>query len=67
MTPNPVACSVQMVRSMAMWSGANRKETSLCHAHFALINKAKHFIYIENQVRRSSCACPRVACYVLCG
>ncbi|ELR13266.1 phospholipase D active site domain containing protein [Acanthamoeba castellanii str. Neff] len=39
----------QMVRSMAMWSGANRKETSLCHAHFALINKAKHFIYIENQ------------------
>jgi hypothetical protein len=51
MTPHPVGCSVQMLRSMAQWSGANRKETSICHAHFALINKAKHFIYIENQVQ----------------
>lgn len=61
-------CSVQVVRSICEWSGinlisgieliplagGNRREYSIYKAYLNLIQKAKHFIYIENQFFVSS-------------
>eukprot|EP00127_Corallochytrium_limacisporum_P003516 Clim_evm144s149 gene=Clim_evmTU144s149 len=39
----------QVVRSIGFWSGANRVEDSYYEAFVALIEGAKHCIYVENQ------------------
>ncbi|TMW56578.1 hypothetical protein Poli38472_006588 [Pythium oligandrum] len=47
--PQANVCSVQVVRSVSMWSAGVPTETSIHEAYLDVINKAKHFIYIENQ------------------
>jgi phosphatidylserine/phosphatidylglycerophosphate/cardiolipin synthase-like enzyme len=48
-------CKVQVLRSVSSWSfGLDIAETSIQNAYIALIEKAKHFIYIENQFFISS-------------
>ncbi|KAG2183771.1 hypothetical protein INT43_006782 [Umbelopsis isabellina] len=42
-------CRVQIVRSSAEWSQGITREYSICSAYMEVINKAKHFVYIENQ------------------
>lgn len=44
-------CSCQVVRSVGLWSaGTSQPEEASIHAAYcSLINKAEHFIYIENQ------------------
>lgn len=47
---NKGSCDVQLVRSSADWShGLDPKENSIQTAYKELIEKAQHFIYIENQ------------------
>lgn len=44
------ACRCQVIRSVGQWSaGTNQTEESIHNAFFSLIEKAEHFIYIENQ------------------
>eukprot|EP00750_Incisomonas_marina_P033664 INCI9926.3.p1 GENE.INCI9926.3~~INCI9926.3.p1 ORF type:complete len:1575 (+),score=249.58 INCI9926.3:64-4788(+) len=43
------AGSVQLLRSMARWSGNEVNETSIYRCYLEMIRKAKHSIYIENQ------------------
>ncbi|XP_023917910.2 phospholipase D zeta 2 isoform X1 [Quercus suber] len=44
------ACYVQVIRSVSQWSaGTSQPEDSIHSAYCSLIEKAKHFIYIENQ------------------
>uniref|UniRef100_A0A2N9IVF7 Phospholipase n=1 Tax=Fagus sylvatica TaxID=28930 RepID=A0A2N9IVF7_FAGSY len=44
------ACCVQVIRSVSQWSaGTSQHEESIHSAFCSLIEKAKHFIYIENQ------------------
>lgn len=40
---------MQVVRSMASWSGASRHEASLYGAWIDLILKSEHYVYIEQQ------------------
>lgn len=43
-------CSCQVIRSVGQWSaGTSLTEESIHNAYFSLIEKAEHFIYIENQ------------------
>lgn len=43
-------CKVQVLRSISSWGfGSQLIESSIEHAYISLIEKAKHFIYIENQ------------------
>nr|XP_043629178.1 phospholipase D zeta 1 isoform X2 [Erigeron canadensis] len=45
-----VACRCQVVRSVSQWSaGTSQVEESIHKAYCSLIEKAEHFIYIENQ------------------
>ncbi|CAN0914132.1 Phospholipase D zeta 2, partial [Linum grandiflorum] len=45
-----VQCHCQVIRSVGQWSaGASHTEESIHNAHCSLIEKAEHFIYIENQ------------------
>ena len=46
---NPGTCSVQICRSSAKWSSGIEHERSIQNAYIELINKAEHFIMIENQ------------------
>ena len=42
--------TVQVLRSSSMWSvGITKPEHSILNAYYKLIDKAKHYIYIENQ------------------
>ncbi|XP_023156501.1 phospholipase D family protein isoform X1 [Zea mays] len=44
------ACRCQVVRSVGPWSaGTAQIEGSIHNAYFSLIEKAEHFVYIENQ------------------
>ncbi|KAJ1283525.1 hypothetical protein BS78_03G134800 [Paspalum vaginatum] len=44
------ACRCQVVRSVGPWSaGTTQIEGSIHNAYFSLIEKAEHFVYIENQ------------------
>ncbi|XP_039838739.1 phospholipase D zeta 1-like isoform X2 [Panicum virgatum] len=44
------ACRCQVVRSVGQWSaGTTQIEGSIHNAYFSLIEKAEHFVYIENQ------------------
>ncbi|XP_050223609.1 phospholipase D zeta 1-like [Mercurialis annua] len=44
------ACRCQVIRSVGQWSaGASQTEESIHNAYCSLIEKAEHFIYIENQ------------------
>ncbi|KAM0954475.1 putative phospholipase D [Dioscorea sansibarensis] len=43
-------CRCQIIRSVGQWSaGTSQTEESIHNAYFSLIEKAEHFIYIENQ------------------
>ncbi|KAK8946601.1 Phospholipase D p1 [Platanthera zijinensis] len=43
-------CRCQVIRSVGQWSaGTSQTEESIHNAYFSLIEKAEHFIYIENQ------------------
>lgn len=45
-----VPCCCQVIRSVGQWSaGTSQKEESIHNAYCSLIEKAEHFIYIENQ------------------
>ncbi|KAJ0802483.1 putative phospholipase D [Helianthus annuus] len=45
-----VACRCQVVRSVSQWSaGTSQVEESIHNAYCSLIEKAEHFVYIENQ------------------
>ncbi|XP_023734073.1 phospholipase D zeta 1 [Lactuca sativa] len=45
-----VACRCQVLRSVSQWSaGTSQVEESIHKAYCSLIEKAEHFIYIENQ------------------
>ena len=42
--------NVQVLRSACKWSvGIGKKENSILHGYYYLIDNAKHYIYIENQ------------------
>ncbi|KAG8649641.1 hypothetical protein MANES_08G114700v8 [Manihot esculenta] len=44
------ACHCQVIRSVSQWSaGASQTEESIHYAYCSFIEKAQHFIYIENQ------------------
>ncbi|KAJ7973311.1 Phospholipase [Quillaja saponaria] len=44
------ACKCQVIRSVSQWSaGTSQSEESIHVAYCSLIEKAEHFIYIENQ------------------
>ncbi|XP_021282622.1 phospholipase D zeta 2 isoform X2 [Herrania umbratica] len=44
------ACHCQVIRSVSQWSaGTSQTEDSIHSAYCSLIEKAEHFIYIENQ------------------
>ncbi|KAL5230423.1 hypothetical protein ABZP36_029199 [Zizania latifolia] len=44
------ACHCQVIRSVGQWSaGTTQIEGSIHNAYFSLIEKAEHFVYIENQ------------------
>ncbi|XP_043806946.1 phospholipase D zeta 1 isoform X4 [Manihot esculenta] len=44
------SCCCQVIRSVSQWSaGTSQIEESIHHAYCSLIEKAEHFIYIENQ------------------
>ncbi|CAN1281297.1 Phospholipase D zeta 1 [Linum perenne] len=44
------SCQCQILRSVSQWSaGTSQTEESIHNAYFSLIEKAEHFIYIENQ------------------
>uniref|UniRef100_A0A452YXX4 Phospholipase n=1 Tax=Aegilops tauschii subsp. strangulata TaxID=200361 RepID=A0A452YXX4_AEGTS len=43
-------CRCQVIRSVGQWSaGTTQIEGSIHNAYFSLIEKAEHFVYIENQ------------------
>ncbi|XP_073104639.1 phospholipase D zeta 1 isoform X2 [Elaeis guineensis] len=43
-------CRCQVIRSVGQWSaGTSQTEESIHNAYFSVIEKAEHFIYIENQ------------------
>ncbi|XP_021721568.1 phospholipase D zeta 1-like [Chenopodium quinoa] len=45
-----VSCRCQVIRSVSQWSaGTSQTEQSIHKAYCSLIEKAEHFIYIENQ------------------
>ncbi|KAK9067888.1 hypothetical protein SSX86_011999 [Deinandra increscens subsp. villosa] len=45
-----VACRCQVVRSVSQWSaGTSQVEESIHNTYCSLIEKAEHFVYIENQ------------------
>ncbi|KAL8162836.1 hypothetical protein V2J09_014325 [Rumex salicifolius] len=45
-----VSCRCQVIRSVSQWSaGTSQTEQSIHNAYCSLIEKAEHFIYIENQ------------------
>ncbi|KAG9129798.1 hypothetical protein Leryth_016007 [Lithospermum erythrorhizon] len=51
------SCSCQVIRSVSQWSaGTSQTEDSIHKAYCSLIEKAEHFIYIENQFFISSTA-----------
>ncbi|KAM5561105.1 phospholipase D zeta 1-like [Rosa sericea] len=44
------ACKCQVIRSVSQWSaGTSQTEESIHNAYCSLIEKAEHFVYIENQ------------------
>ena len=45
---------IQVLRSVGKWSAGQPKETSIYNAYLHAIQKAEHFIYIENQFFISS-------------
>ncbi|KAL3508128.1 hypothetical protein ACH5RR_033510 [Cinchona calisaya] len=45
-----VSCQCQVIRSVSQWSaGTSQMEESIHNSYCSLIEKAEHFIYIENQ------------------
>lgn len=45
-----VSCRCQVIRSVSQWSaGTSQIEESIHNAYCSLIEKAEHFVYIENQ------------------
>uniref|UniRef100_A0A1D1XVZ3 phospholipase D n=3 Tax=Magnoliopsida TaxID=3398 RepID=A0A1D1XVZ3_9ARAE len=43
-------CQCQIIRSVGQWSaGIGQTEDSIHNAYFSVIEKAEHFVYIENQ------------------
>lgn len=49
-------CSVQITRSLSAWSGGiSKTESSILNAYIDLIQKAEHYIYIENQFFVTTC------------
>ncbi|MQL92978.1 hypothetical protein Taro_025613, partial [Colocasia esculenta] len=43
-------CQCQIIRSVGQWSaGTGQTEESIHNAYFSIIEKAEHFVYIENQ------------------
>ncbi|KAL7252141.1 hypothetical protein ACSBR1_013899 [Camellia fascicularis] len=45
-----ISCHCQIIRSVSQWSaGTSQIEESIHNAYCSLIEKAEHFIYIENQ------------------
>ncbi|XP_010921600.1 phospholipase D zeta 1 isoform X1 [Elaeis guineensis] len=48
-------CRCQVIRSVGQWSaGTSQTEESIHNAYFSVIEKAEHFVYIENQFFISS-------------
>jgi phospholipase D1/2 len=47
--PNSNICSIQVCRSVSMWSAGVPTETSIHEAYIDIIAKAQHYVYIENQ------------------
>src|SRR5258706_14564196 len=43
------AVTVQLVRSCTDWSQGIPTDNSVCNAYIEIIQKSKHFVYIENQ------------------
>lgn len=71
--PSVVKAKVQVLRSVGNWSAGQPKENSIHEAYLHAIEKAEHFIYIENQFFISSqdeevqnkvqlALCDRIAC-----
>jgi phosphatidylserine/phosphatidylglycerophosphate/cardiolipin synthase-like enzyme len=50
----PGTATVQALRSLSKWSGGTKTERSIYRAMRAIIENAKHYIYIENQYFISS-------------
>ncbi|GAB4843659.1 Phospholipase D zeta 1 [Ancistrocladus abbreviatus] len=45
-----ISCRCQVIRSVSQWSaGTSQTEESIHNAYCSLIEKAEHFVYIENQ------------------
>ncbi|XP_051129842.1 phospholipase D zeta 1-like isoform X2 [Andrographis paniculata] len=45
-----VSCHCQIIRSVSQWSaGTSQTEESIHNAYCSLIDKAEHYVYIENQ------------------
>ncbi|XVE89606.1 hypothetical protein DITRI_Ditri20bG0009200 [Diplodiscus trichospermus] len=45
-----IACHCQVIRSVSQWSaGTSQTEESIHNAYCSLLDKAEHFVYIENQ------------------
>ena len=56
--PSFVCCGCQILRSVSTWSLGVETETSIMAAYVSLIEKAEHFVYIENQFFCSKSADP---------
>ncbi|PRP76312.1 phospholipase D1 [Planoprotostelium fungivorum] len=54
--PTKGTCRVQLLRSITEWSGGVLTERSIYNAMIDMIQKAEHYIYIENQYFISSLA-----------
>lgn len=50
------SCTVQVIRSLDLWSGGSRLEQSIYGEYLKAVTIAEHYIYIENQYLSSSIA-----------
>ncbi|PRP79034.1 phospholipase D1 [Planoprotostelium fungivorum] len=57
---NRGTADVQLVRSLPIWAGGNVDENSVVTAYIDLIERAEHYVYIENQYFISSTANDKV-------
>ncbi|KAJ8424958.1 hypothetical protein Cgig2_000545 [Carnegiea gigantea] len=58
-----VSCRCQVLRSVSQWSaGTSQTEQSIHDAYCSLIEKAEHFIYIENQFFISGLSGDEIIC-----
>ncbi|KAK7843032.1 phospholipase D zeta 1 isoform X1 [Quercus suber] len=57
------SCRCQVIRSVSQWSaGTSQTEESIHNAYCSLIEKAEHFIYIENQFFISGLSGDEIIC-----